>query len=218
MLQKVWKFAFSKTLIKDISIPSTVNDLEENWCDSETKITNIEINEKIQSIQNTGDSNTNSIHNIIFSFDKESTLCKKDILRYSIVKMFFIHRFRSVCICHLPRFYNIPTWKSKRETVYFSLYSIPNNENVIQSLTNEKTKKRIFSIHFELDYNFNDIHIFVKDFLDYFKKEGNELILYMQSFNYEVFDRIIPTQETHAMLTVFGRYVSNQSFKCPIFY
>ena len=57
----------------------------------------------------------------------------------------------------------------------------------------------------------------MKDFLDYFKKEGNELILYMQSFNYEVFDRIIPTQETHAMLTVFGRYVSNQSFKCPIF-
>ena len=83
MLQKIEKFAFSKTLIKDISIPSTVNDLEENWCDSETKITNIEINEKIQSIQNTGDSNTNSIHNIIFSFDKESTLCKKDILRYS---------------------------------------------------------------------------------------------------------------------------------------
>ena len=63
MLQKIEKFAFSKTLIKDISIPSTVNDLDENWCDSETKITNIEINEKIQSIQNTGDS-------------------KKDILRY----------------------------------------------------------------------------------------------------------------------------------------
>lgn len=107
--------------------------------------------------------------------------------------------------------------KSTKNDVLFSLTAIPNvKSELMHTVCN---MNRNFSIRVEFDYNFNNIHVYVKNNLDYFERDEEKKMLKFkcQSLNYEIFEKIIPIQGEGAMLSVFGKYVSNQNTKCPIY-
>ena len=114
-----------------------------------------------------------------------------------------------------PQFITGPPERSVSKGVYLTLHSNPNNREICQEILSSNQK--LYSIRIEIDVNFNDIRVFVKDYLKYFNNDGNFITFNLTSFNYDIFDKILPKQEPGSMLTAFGQYVANKSVKCPIF-
>lgn len=91
--------------------------------------------------------------------------------------------------------------------------------SVINSLK-KKYSQKDETIHskWKIDKDFNTIHIYVKDYLDYFANDQNKILLDIKSFGYEIFEKMCSNQGhlcNYTMLIAFGKYVSNALVKCP---
>ena len=69
----------------------------------------------------------------------------------------------------------------------------------------------------EINKDFNDIHVFVKDNLNFFDVIENKLMFNSRIIEYEIFIRIVSRNELGLMLFQFGQYVSNSYAQCPDF-
>lgn len=105
-----------------------------------------------------------------------------------------------------PKFFSTQPRRSTSKRIYLILTVIPNDKRI----NNEQivAKDEHFSIQFESDKDFNEIHVFVKDHLDYFDRYGNMLFFQSRTSDYEIFDILIPRNESGLMILQFGKYVS----------
>ena len=109
-----------------------------------------------------------------------------------------------------PKFISNKPRRSTAKGIYLIITAIPNDEKANKEQFS--TKDEHYSIRVEIDKDFADIHIFVKDNLNYFDKYENMLIFKSTTSDYEIFDRIIPKNEPGSMIYIFGQYVSQIHF------
>ena len=220
-LEKIEKSAFLETSIQEIKIPAAVSVLGENWCNKETKIIKMTIN-TVGTFQT-----ENFLQNTtIMRYRMKNGTFSKTILNSSRQHQkieiipenkneFSLFDFITFAYSTYPQFITEPPERSTSKGIYLTLHSKPNKREICQEILSSRQK--LYSIRIEIDENFKDIRVFVKDFLNYFNNDDNLLIFNLTAFNYDIFDKILLKQDSCSMLTSFGQYVSNKTVKCPIF-
>lgn len=221
-LQSIERLSFAKTSVKEISLPSTVLFLGEMWCNEETSVTKMQnklVHPNISTLDHDKSQTTLFYRRKNSHFTKTILDSKHQFNKIEILpkekKCFSLTDFIIFASATYPKFISAKPRRSTAKGIYLILTAIPND----QRINNEQiiTKDEHFSIRVEFDKDFNEIHIFVKDNLNYFDRKENMLVFQSRTSDYEIFDRVIPRNEPGSMLLQFGQYVSNDAVKCPIF-
>lgn len=239
-LQKIEQLAFCKTSLQILILPPSVSAISENWCDNETKIILDENSNNVNSIilpekeAYSSPKDNEELHDSQNLIQQTKLICykRKDCnFTRAILKSenqhqkieivpenkdcFSFSDFIIFAYSSYPAFLTCQPEKSKVLGRHLVLTSIPNIR--FEQAINQK---RYYSLRVEFNSDFNDIHVYVKDGLNYFMKDENKCLLifkYKAFQNFEIFDKIIPNQGEGAMLSVFGQYIANKNTKCPLF-
>ena len=207
-LEKIRKLSFCETSIQTITIPSTYVLLDENWCDAAT----------IVIINRICDEKTILLKEKYLFYQKKEGVFSDTVLKSNhqhqqieIVPMnkekFTLSDFITFAYATYPKFITSQPERSTKNNVYIILTAIPNvTTEHIQPVYNNQN--RSYSIRVEFDYDFNNIHVYVKNNLDYFGKDESKKMLKFKYFssNYEIFEKIIPMQgHTHTIHSGLGK-------------
>ena len=83
-----------------------------------------------------------------------------------------------------------------------SLTSRPNVKDL--KIDNENTSNDlIYAIHAEFDNDFNNIRVYIEDFLNYFHVEERMITIKIKDFKCEILDKILVKLEPISMFHVF---------------
>ena len=232
VLKTIESLSFANCPINEIALPSTVLQLGDMWCSETTNITKLPPVNEAQNLENASDHADVSV----LSHAKSSTslFYQKKNTQFSRTILKSVHQFNKIEIlpkdknCFsltdfiifasavYPKFISSKPRKSTSKGIYLVLTAIPNDEKVNSSFK-QHFKDEHYSIKVEIDKDFNDIHVFVKDNLNYFDVIENMIMFNSKIIDYEIFDRIVPRNEPGSMLFQFGQYVSNSHVQCPVF-
>lgn len=223
-LQIIDKYAFLKTSIAKVSLPPTISFLGENWCDETTTYIQIQNDHNEKNV--IVDKSIIKKNDIILCLryrkknDKFSNTLLKSSHQFNKIEIvpedndcFSLLDFINFASATYPRFVTCKPERTSAKNAYLSLVAIP---NVLQ-MNKLPTKDRHFSIKVEFNKAFNEIHVFVKDDLNYFHSDQNMLVFYSKEIGYDIFDKISPKNEPGSMLHVLLSYVANASTVCPVF-
>ena len=220
--------AFSGTSIETIIIPSTVHFLCKGWCDDNTKVIKKDYYIQCKSLTTVRTNDESNQNGEYLYFQKKNGKFSNAVLksnhqhkRIEIVpkdkESFTLSDFIKFAFVTFPEFITAPIEKSNNDQFSISLTAYPNPNGCYKINDIPKLKGRNYSFRVEIDKDFNNIHVYVKDYLNYFVNDKNMILLENKTFGYEIFEKIRCNQDNYAMLTVFGKYVSNALVKCPVF-